>query len=314
MPGDTDTADLMPLQSLGPDGPRVSRLALGCMGLTGTWNPAEIGADHIKRAVTAFQTAMSVGITLYDHADIYGGGSCESAFKECLASEPGCRDKIYIATKCGIRRGFYNLSYEYVLEALDASLRRLGIEYVDLYQLHRPDPLTHPGETARALNKLVKEGRVRYVGVSNYYPEQIRALQRHLDMPIRSNQFEVSLSHLAPIYDPEDGTIDQCEHLNMTPLAYSPLGRGLLTGKRKIENNPTLDGLVNELTTVAQAHNAAASQIALAWLLAHPAGIVPVFGSANPAHILEAASAVRIMLSREEWYRLWVAGRGKPVP
>ncbi len=133
-------------------------------------------------------------------------------------------------------------------------------------------------------------------------------------MPLRSNQFEVSLSHLAPIYDPEDGTIDQCELLNMTPLAYCPLGRGLLTGKRKIENNPVLEGLVKELETVGAVHKATCSQVALAWLLAHPAQVIPVFGSANPEHIVEAAGAVNISLTREEWYKLWVAGRGKRVP
>jgi predicted oxidoreductase len=284
------------------------------MGLTGTWNPSEIGPAHIDRAVTAFQTALDAGITLFDHADIYGGGSCESAFKECLRSINGSRDKIVIATKCGIRQGFYNLSHEYILEALSASLTRLGIEYVDLYQLHRPDPFTHPSETATALNQLVRDGRVRHLGVSNYYPEQIRALQHYLDMPLRSNQFEVSLSHLAPIYDPEDGTIDQCELFRMTPLAYSPLGRGLLTGKRKIENNPILEGLVKELGTIGEAHNATCSQIALAWLLAHPAKIIPVFGSADPDHIMEAVGAINISLTREEWYKLWVAGRGKRVP
>jgi predicted oxidoreductase len=304
----------MPLQTLGSDGPRVSRLSLGCMGLTGTWNPAEIGEQHIKRAVAAFETALEIGVTLFDHADIYGGTSCESAFKQCLQAVPGSRERIIIATKCGIRTGFYNLSYDYILQAIRASLDRMGIEYVDLYQLHRPDPFTHPSETARALNQLVREGRVRCVGVSNYYPEQVRALQRWLDVPLRSNQFEVSLSHLPPIYDPEDGTIDQCELMGMTPLAYSPLGRGLLTGARQVTDNPVLEGLLKELTAIGEAHNASPTQMALAWLLAHPARIIPVFGSANPAHIREAAGAVSLSLTREEWYRLWVAGRGKRVP
>ena len=304
----------MPFQTLGSDGPLVSRLSLGCMGLTGTWNPSEVGPQHISRAVTAFQTALGAGITLFDHADIYGGTSCESVFKECVRSIEGSRERIVIATKCGIRQGHYNLSREYVLEALSASLTRLGTDYVDLYQLHRPDPFTRPSETASALNQLVRDSRVLHIGVSNYYPEQIRALQRYLDMPLRSNQFEVSLSHLAPIYDPEDGTIDQCELMGIAPLAYSPLGRGLLTGKHKIENNPVLEGLVKELEAIGEAHNATCSQVALAWLLAHPAGIIPVFGSASPDHILEGVGAVNISLTREEWYKLWVAGRGKRVP
>lgn len=302
----------LPQQPLGGDGPLVSRISLGCMGLTGTWNPQEIGPEHIRRAVSAFETALEAGITLYDHADIYGGGSCEQAFQDCLKAVPGARERIYIATKCGIRPGHYNLSYTYILEALDRSLTRMGIEYIDLYQLHRPDPFTHPAETARALNEIVRQGRVRYIGVSNYYPEQVRALQRYLEMPIRSNQFELSLSHLAPIYD--DGTLDQCEALSMTCLAYSPLGRGWLTGKREVKDNPLLAGLLAELRAQGEKQNATPTQMAVAWLLAHPAAIVPIVGSANPEHIREVVGAVNVSLTREDWYRLWVAGRGKNVP
>lgn len=302
----------MPLQPIGADGPLVSRIGLGCMGLSGTWNPAEFGAEHIRRAVAAYEAALDAGITLFDHADIYGGGTSESAFKECLKAVPGSRDRIYIATKCGIRPGHYNLSYDYILLALERSLERLGVEAIDLYQLHRPDPFTHPAETARALNEVVRQGRVRYVGVSNYYPEQVRALQRYLDFPIRSNQFEVSLMHLPPIY--EDGTLDQCEALNITPLAYSPVGRGWLTGARNIAERPELANLLQALQAQAEKSGATPVQVATAWLLAHPAQIVPLVGSANPEHIREFAGAANVVLTREEWYALWVAGRGKPVP
>ncbi len=302
----------MPLQPLGADGPLVSRIGLGCMGLTGTWNPAEFGPEHVRRAVLAYEAALEAGITLFDHADIYGGGTCESVFKECLRAVPGSREKIYIATKCGIRPGHYNLSYDYIMLALKRSLERLGVETIDLYQLHRPDPFTHPAETARALNEVTRQGRVRYIGVSNYYPEQVRALQRYLDMPIRSNQFEVSLMHLPPLYD--DGTLDQCEALQLTPLAYSPVGRGWLTGKRDVSDNPHLTNLLQALQAQAEKSGATATQVAVAWLLAHPARMVPLVGSANPEHIREFVGAVNVPLTREEWYGLWVAGRGKPVP
>lgn len=302
----------LPQQLLGGDGPRVARIALGCMGLSGTWNPAEVGPDHVRRAVTAFEAAVSAGITLYDHADIYGGGSCESVFKDCLAAIPGVRDRIVIATKCGIRSGHYNLSYTYIHEALDRSLARLGVETIDLYQLHRPDPFTHPAETARALNEVVRQGKVRTIGVSNYYPEQVRALQRYLDMPIRSNQISISLRRLDPIYD--DGALDQCMALNMTPLAYSPLGGGALSGRRPAGDDAKLEGLLKELTAQGEKYNGTPGQVAIAWLLAHPAGIIPLVGSANPEHIREAADAARIELDREDWYRLWVAARGRNVP
>ena len=308
-----DTLDLkMPTQSLGPDGPTVSRVALGCMGLTGTWNPDEFGQTNLRRAIRAFEAALDVGITFFDHADIYGGTTCETAFKECLRAVPGARERIVIATKCGIRSGHYNLSYDYIHEAIDRSLDRMGIEYVDLYQLHRPDPLAHPADTARALNNLVRIGKVRHVGVSNYFPEQVRALQHYLEVPILSNQISISLRRLDPIYS--DGTLDQCEAMKMTPMAYSPLGGGWLSGQRESADDPILEGTVRELREQGARCGSTPSQMAIAWLLAHPAGIVPLVGSANPAHIREAASAAQIRISREDWYRLWVAARGKNVP
>ncbi|MBV9467981.1 MAG: aldo/keto reductase [Abitibacteriaceae bacterium] len=315
----TSTVTQLTQQAIGGDGPLVSRIALGCMGMTGTWNPADVGPENIKRAVTAFEAALDAGITLYDHADIYGGGSCESAFKDCLKAVPGAREKIYIATKCGIRSGHYNLTYNYIHEALDRSLERMGVEYVDLYQMHRPDPLTHPAETARALNEIVRQGKVRYIGVSNYYPEQIRALQRYLDMPIRSNQISISLRRLQPIYEGTegmggDGNLDLCMAMNMTPLAYSPLGGGWLSGRREVKDDARLEGLLKELNAQGEKYNASPGQMAVAWLLAHPAGIIPLVGSSNPEHIREAAGADKIKFDREDWYKLWVAARGQRVP
>ena len=163
-------------------------IALGCMGLTGTWNASDMNAEREKRAVDAFGAALEAGITLYDHADIYGGGTCEEVFKACLAAFPDAREKIVIATKGGIRSGHYNLSAAYLEECIERSLKRMGIDAIDLYQLHRPDPLTHPSETASALNKALKQQKILSVGVSNYYPEQVRALQRYLDAPLPVGQ------------------------------------------------------------------------------------------------------------------------------
>jgi predicted oxidoreductase len=282
------------------------------MGLTGTWNPAEVGPNHVRRAIGAFEAALEAGITFFDHADIYGGTSCESVFKQCLAAVPGSRERICIATKCGIGGGHYNLTGKYVEEALDRSLTRLGVDAIDLYQLHRPDPLAHPADTAAALDRAIEQGKIRYVGVSNYYPEQVRALALYLQAPIRSNQISISLRRLAPIYD--DGTLDQCEAMRMTPLAYSPLGGGALSGRRDPGDDTLLAGLLGELKVLGEKYSATPSQVAIAWLLAHPSGIIPLVGSANPEHIREAAGAVRINLERADWYRLWVAGRGKNIP
>ncbi|MDB5077847.1 MAG: putative oxidoreductase [Chloroflexi bacterium] len=311
-------AAVLPQQSIGGDGPRVARVALGCMGLSGTWDPAEVGPEHRRRAIAAFEAALDAGITLFDHADIYGGGSCEELFKDCLQAVPGSRERIIIATKGGIRNGNFNLTATYLTECVERSLRRMAIDYIDLYQVHRPDPLTHPAETAGVLNGLLRRGLIRAVGVSNYYPEQVRALQRYLDVPIRSNQIEISLARLDPIYeglDGGDGTLDQCMAQGMTPLAWSPLGAGILLGSTPHPAGPERGAALRAaLAEHAQRYGATPGQIALAWLLAHPAGIIPLVGSANPAHIREAAGAAAISLSREDWYALWVTAWGRDLP
>jgi len=307
----------LPQQGLGGDGPRVMRIGLGCMGLSGTWKPDEVGPEHRRRAIAAFEAALESGITLYDHADIYGRGSCEAVFKHCLAAVPGVRERIVIASKCGIdiERNLYDLSAANVTACLERSLARMGIEYLDLYQMHRPDPFTHPAETAGALNDLLRRGLIRAVGVSNYFPEQLRALQRYLDSPIRVNQIEISLTRLQPLYegiDGGDGSLDQCMALRITPLAWSPLGKGLLAGVSAADGPHA--PLLAELDAQAEAQGCTRGQLALAWLLAHPAGIIPLVGSNDPAHIREAAAAARLVLGREAVYRLWVAARGEALP
>lgn len=295
-------------------------VALGCMGLTGTWDPAEMNAGREQRAVAAFEAALAAGITLYDHADIYGGGTCEAVFKACLQAVPGAREEIQIATKGGIRSGHYNLSAPYLRECIERSLSRMGIEYIDIYQVHRPDPFTHPAETAHALNAALREEKILSVGVSNYYPEQVRALQRYLDAPIVSNQIAISLERLDPIYEgldsgkgrAGDGTLDQCMALGMTPLAYSPLGGGALArGEAKTERGQKVQ---EQLKAFAGKYERTPTQIALGWLLSHPSGILPLVGSANPEHIREAAAAADLRLEREDWFTLWTTAWGRNAP
>ncbi len=321
----------MTTQKFGPQGATVSRIALGCMGMAGTWNPAEVGADNVRRAVAAFEAALDAGITFYDHADIYGGTACESIFKQCLAAVPGVRERIFIATKVGIRSGFYDHRPDYIRSSLLGSMERLGVDFVDLYQLHRPDPLSHPARTAEVLDDLVAQGLIRAVGVSNYYPHQTSALQKYLQAPIASNQISLSLLRLDPVYegaagqtDPAkaggagDGVLDQCLEMGITPLAYSPLGKGLLSGRKAIpadDAHAAARRTLEALQKMGPAYgDASPTQLALAWLLAHPSGIIPLVGSNDPAHIREAAGAAEIALSREDWYALWVASRGERVP
>jgi predicted oxidoreductase len=300
------------------------------MGLAGTWNPADVGPENRKRAIAAFESALENGITFYDHADIYGATACESIFKDCLTAVPGSRERIFIATKVGIRSGYYDHSTEHIKKSIRSSLDRLGVEYVDLYQLHRPDPLTHPAESAAALDELVEQGLIRYIGVSNYYPHQVLALKQYLKAPIVSNQISISLLRLDPIYEGKaggpgsvdsagDGVLDQCLALGITPLAYSPVGGGWLSGRREVpadhSRKEPIERTLAALREMGPAYGGATpTQISIAWLLAHPAGIIPLVGSNNPEHIREAAGAGNIKLSRTDWYKLWVAARGERVP
>lgn len=320
----------LPTQTLGATGPNVSRIALGCMGLAGTWNPSEVGPENRRKAILAFEAALDAGITFFDHADIYGGTACESIFKDCLQAVPGIREKIVVATKVGIRSGYFDHSPEHIRASIKGSLDRMGLEYVDVYQIHRPDPLSHPKETARVLDELVKDGLVRHIGVSNYYPQQTLALKQYLQAPIISNQIAISLLRLDPIYEGAagpsrptgpggDGVLDQCLQMDITPLAYSPVGGGWLSGLRIIPDDHKRKADIERTAAALKEmgplyHDATPTQLALAWLLAHPAQIVPLVGSNNSDHIKEAAGAAEITLSRTDWYKLWVAARGERVP
>ena len=304
------------------------QIALGCMGLTGTWDAAEMTPARVKRAVDAFEAALVAGITLYDHADIYGGGTCESVFKDCLAAFPDVRGDIQIWSKGAIRDGYFDHSPAYLRECIERSRQRMGIDYLDLFQLHRPDPLAHPRETAKVLQEALDAGHIRAVGVSNYFPEQIRALQTFLDAPIVSHQWELHILRLQPFYEGwrapafkgysgemneyGDGTLDFCLANGITPLAYAPLAMGRLT-KSDSEVGRERD-VQDTLGKLAIKYDATRTQIALAWLRTHPSGIIPVVGSANPQHIFEAAQKTDLRLEKTDWYDVWKASWERGMP
>jgi predicted oxidoreductase len=314
----------MPIQPLGQHDFEVSRIALGCMGLAGTWNPAEVDDARRRKAISSVEAALEVGINFFDHADIYGGTACESIFKGCLEALKPDRESIYIATKVGIRSGYYDHSPDYIRTSVEGSLTRLGIDYIDLYQLHRPDPLSHPAETADVLGALIEEGKIRDVGVSNYYPNQTNALAAFLEAPVLTNQIEFSLLHLEPLYEGRegqggDGVLDHCLENDITPLAYSPVGRGWLTGRKEPPadhaQKERIERTMAALRELSEAYGGATpTQLALAWILAHPADVIPLVGSNDAGHIREAAAAVDVELSRTDWYKLWTASRGARMP
>ena len=301
-----------------------ARLAYGCWRIAGSWDPAGVTPESKAQGRRAVLAAFEAGYTLFDHADIYCGGLAESLFGEVLKEVPGMRERILIATKCGIRFAGdplpespfrYEFTAEHILRSCDQSLRRLGIETIDLYQLHRPDYLMDPDEVAEAFVQLRDAGKVREFGVSNFRPSQVTALRRACPMPLIVNQVEISLANLTCF---EDGTLDQCLEEKITPLAWSPLAGGQLgDGPKKLlpsQEAYRIQPVVEVLEAIAQARGVRRIAVALAWLLRHPSRIVPIVGSANPDNIRAATHADTLELTRDEWYRLLEAARGERLP
>lgn len=314
----------MKTQRLGTSLLNSTRLAYGCMRLPGVWDPAQIGKEHKARARAALLAAFEAGYTLFDHADIYCRGACEQLFGDLLRDTPSLRAADFIvATKCGIRfpndppgaPHRYDFSKQHILWSCDQSLKRLGVERIDLYQLHRPDLLMNPPEIAEAFAELKKAGKVRYFGVSNFSPSFVNCLQSALPDPLVVNQVEIHLGRLACFYD---GTLDQCIEKKMTPLAWSPLGGGWLgTGGVIPEKHPNKENaaaLQKMLDEMSARYAVSRTVLALAWLLKHPAGILPIVGSCKPENIRDAVRADAVELSREDWYTLLRTARGEGLP
>ncbi|NNM88305.1 MAG: aldo/keto reductase [Phycisphaerae bacterium] len=310
--------------SLGKSSLLSSRLSYGCMRVAGTWNPAEITPERRAAGKRAILAAFEAGYTLFDHANIYCRGSCESIFGEVLREQPELKRRALVITKCGIRFAGdphptsphrYDFSAEHILHSCELSLKRLNVQTIDVYQLHRPDLLMDPAEIAAAFDKLRQQGKVRYFGVSNFSPSFVSALQSALPFPLVVNQVEIHLGRLDCF---TDGTLDQCLENRITPLSWSPLAGGLLgTGGQVPPQHPRHDvlvKLVEVLDKMAAALGVSRTVVALAWLLKHPSGIIPIVGSCNPEHIRDAVRADSLELSREQWYELLVAARGKSLP
>jgi predicted oxidoreductase len=293
---------------LGTSGLSTFPLAYGC------WRLAQSPPERVRELIGA---ALETGIRLFDHADIYGGdGKAEEAFGNALAESPRLRDEMVIATKCGIIPGVpYDSSAAHIVRAAEGSLRRLRIDVIDLYQIHRPDLLAHPEEVAGALAKLRAEGKIRWAGVSNYTPSQLDALQSHCLFPIITHQPELSAWALGPF---RDGLLDQCMRTRRTPLAWSPLAGGRLglspDDARKSPDGNRLAALIERLDLIAQREGTPRSAVALAFLLAHPAAIIPIIGTQRPGRIREAAEAFQVQLTRADWYGIVAVSQGHPLP
>lgn len=297
---------------LGTSGIEVSPIAWGM------WRLAENGRTA-GDAATLVHAALDAGITFLDTADIYGFdgprpdgttgfGDAEALLGEVLAAEPALRDKMVLATKGGIMPPLpYDQSAEYLRSAIDASLTRLKLGSVDLWQIHRPDILAHPQEVARVLDDAVASGKIRTLGVSNFTQAQTAALGHFLGNKLATTQPEISPLRIDCF---ENGELDQAMMMGLTPMAWSPLGGGRLAAP----STPREHAVAAKLDTVAAAQGVSRTVAAYSWLMAHPAGIVPIIGSQTPARIAESAAALRVRWTREDWYAVLVAARGEKLP
>ncbi len=299
-----------------------TRIPLGRSGLEvaplgwGMWRFA--GADR-RSARLRVEAALESGCTLLDTADIYGYrgdggfGDAEKLLGEVLRETPALRDRMVLATKVGISPPVpYDSTASYLLEACEASLRRLGVERIDLLQIHRPDLLSHPAEVAGALERLLRAGKIRAAGVSNYSAVQFDALCAYMPFELASVQNEFSPLTIEPL---SDATLDAALRHGTAVLAWSPLAQGRLAAPAgQGASDSRTAAVIAALDAVAARAGTARTAVAYAWIMAHPARPIPLIGSQDPQRIREARSAYSVQLTREEWYRILVAARGADMP
>ncbi|HEU0043951.1 aldo/keto reductase [Sphingomonas sp.] len=279
------------------------------------WGMWRFGHSTVDEGQRLIEAAFDAGVTLFDTADIYGFQSVEVGFGDSeallgrvFAQAPGLRDRMVLATKGGITPPVpYDSSRDYLMAALDASLRRMGVDHVDLYQIHRPDILTHPEELAATLDAMVASGKVRAVGVSNYTPEQSRALAAFLSVPLTSQQPEFSPLHLEPL---TNGLFDQAMRDDVAVLAWSPLGGGRIARP----TSPREQAVADALDAVAQANGVDRAAVAYSWIMAHPVRAIPIVGTQNIGRIAALADAFKVRWTRQSWYAVLVAARGEALP
>ena len=302
---------MVPAIRLGENGPSFSRL------VHGLWRLAGWGKDT-RQVRALIDCCLERGITTFDHADIYGDYTCEQLFGEALAEAAIDRASIQFVTKCGIklisrrrpnhRTKSYDTSAAHITASVENSLRSLRTDYIDLLLIHRPDPLMDPAEVNEAFVALKEAGKVRHFGVSNFLPSQFDLLAARLDVPLVTNQIEYSVMCLEAH---ADGTVDQCQRLDVRPMAWSPLGGGRLFH----EESEQTERLRETLGRIGhQVGGASIDQVALAWVLMHPARFLPVLGTGNASRIRKAVEALEITLSREQWFEIWIASTGRDVP
>jgi predicted oxidoreductase len=291
--------------SISSEGPTFSRIAQG-FGSSIRW-------DKSPRQVLAHVAAgIDLGITTLDIAAYYGDGQAETLLGDALALDTSLREKVQIVTKCAIGTWdsslyHYDTNKAHILWSVDQSLAKLRTDHVDVLLIHRADPLMDADEVAEAFARLRQSGKVRHFGVSNFAPSLFELLASRLSFPLVTNQVRFSVMHLDAWYD---GTLDQCQRLRISPMIWAPLDAGRLFSA---DTEQALR-LRQELGQTGKALGGSIDQVALAWLLRHPAGMVPVLGTGKIDRMRSAARSENLRLSREQWFRIWVASTGKRLP
>lgn len=289
--------------------PDLSSPVAGCMRW-GKWGANYSTAEYRKM----IDACLQHGITSFDHADIYGDYTTEEEFGNALKQAPALRLQMQLISKCGIQMltdnrphhqiKSYNTSAKHIIESTERSLKNFGTDYLDILFIHRPDPLLNPVEVAEAITQLKQQGKIKHFGVSNFLPHQTEALRKYIS--IEFNQVEISIIHLTPFLD---GTLDNCLQHNIRPMAWAPLGGGMFTD----ETHHRFRSITATAFELAEKYNTGVNQILVAWLLAHPSKIIPVVGTTKVERLLQAKEANKIVLEREDWFKLWVASTGEDV-
>lgn len=293
----------------------ASAIVLGCMRMAG---------KSVEEAERIVNLAVDAGVDFFDHADIYGGGESERLFGAVLKRNPGLRERMKIQSKCGICKGYYDASYAHIVEAAEGSLKRLGVERMDVLLLHRPDALLEPEEVAEAFDRLHAAGKVRFFGVSNQNAGQMALLRKYMKQPLIVNQLQFGPAHTILVDEgvnvnihsqhavQRGGSIlDDCRLNDVTIQAWSPFQHGMFEGPfQKSEKYAELNATLAE---IARDKGTTDTAVAVAWILRHPANMQAIVGSMNPARLEECFQGGDVELSRQEWYRIYRAA-GNPLP
>lgn len=300
--------------NLGTSGLQVSQIALGCM---------RFGVKEQYEIEALLEKAVELGINFVDHADIYQWDkNSEEMFGEALKNKPSLREKLYIQTKCGIRRGFYDLSAEHIMESVENSLRKLKVDKIDVLALHRPDALIEPEEVAEAFDKLKTSGKVDYFGVSNMNPFQMQLIEKYSGQKLMVNQVELSVVHsglvdagiFVNMKDSEGivrdgGLLDYARLHEVTLQAWSIMQISLHEGT--FIDHENYQALNSKLQELADCYGVTKNAIAVAWILRHPAKIQAIAGTTDAKHLEELSKAVEVNLTRQQWYDLYLSAGHK---